>query len=180
MGILGKHYRTYAMDFWGFGESGKKRETYAVQDFVSLVDQFMELLGIRCALEVVPCEGWSRAAWFDETGLPWVMPSPNMPTLDTAIVYPGTVMMEGTNISEGRGTTRPFEIVGAPWIAPERFGDGMNRLEIPGVRGAAPHPPRELLARRGARPRREPQGRRAGRRAWRLRGVGRGDGGVRR
>ena len=56
----------------------------------------------------------------DETGLPWVMPSPNMPTLDTAIVYPGTVLFEGTMVSEGRGTTRPFELVGAPWVDAER------------------------------------------------------------
>ena len=61
------------------------------------------------------------------------MPSPNMPTPDTAIVYPGTVLLEGTNLSEGRGTTRPFELVGAPWIEAERFADAMNRLDLPGV-----------------------------------------------
>ena len=61
-------------------------------------------------------EGWRREMYFDETGLPWVMPSPNIPTLDTAIVYPGGVLFEGTNVSEGRGTTRPFELVGAPWV----------------------------------------------------------------
>ena len=66
-------------------------------------------------------------------GLPWVMPSPNMPTLDTAVVYPGTVLFEGTMLSEGRGTTRPFELVGAPWIDAERFADAMNALELPGV-----------------------------------------------
>jgi uncharacterized protein YbbC (DUF1343 family) len=60
--------------------------------------------------------GWRREAWMDETTFPWVLPSPNMPTLDTAIVYPGQVALEGTNLSEGRGTTRPFELFGAPWI----------------------------------------------------------------
>ena len=72
--------------------------------------------GIGCDLEVVACEGWRRGQYFDETGLPWVMPSPNMPTLDTAIVYPGMCLLEATNISEGRGTTRPFELLGAPFV----------------------------------------------------------------
>ena len=78
-------------------------------------------------------EGWRREMYADETGLPWVMPSPNMPTLDTAIVYPGTVLFEGTMLSEGRGTTRPFELVGAPWIDAERFAREMNALGLPGV-----------------------------------------------
>src|SRR6267378_3674734 len=78
-------------------------------------------------------EGWTRDMYADETGLPWVMPSPNMPTLDTAIVYPGTVLFEGTMLSEGRGTTRPFELVGAPWIEAERFAAQMNGLGLPGV-----------------------------------------------
>jgi uncharacterized protein YbbC (DUF1343 family) len=95
---------------------------------------FNDHFGIGAALEVVPMEGWRRDMDYDTTGLPWVLPSPNIPTLDSAIVYPGTVLFEGTNISEGRGTTRPFEIVGAPWIPAERFADVMNRLEIPGVR----------------------------------------------
>ena len=77
---------------------------------------FNEDFGIGADLEVVPMEGWRREMYHDETGLPWVMPSPNMPTLDTAVVYPGTVLFEGTNVSEGRGTTRPFELVGAPWV----------------------------------------------------------------
>ena len=72
-------------------------------------------------------EGWSREMYFDETGLPWVIPSPNMPTLDTAIVYPGAVLFEGTQLSEGRGTTRPFELLGAPWIDAERFADEPER-----------------------------------------------------
>jgi len=70
----------------------------------------------RCELTVVPMEGWRRAMLFPDTGLPWVLPSPNMPTFDTALVYPGQVLLEGTNLSEGRGTTRPFEIFGAPFL----------------------------------------------------------------
>jgi uncharacterized protein YbbC (DUF1343 family) len=89
--------------------------------------------GIGAELEVVAMEGWRREMFFDATGLPWVMPSPNMPTLDTAVVYPGSVLFEGTNVSEGRGTTRPFEIVGAPWVTAERFAEGMNRCGLPGV-----------------------------------------------
>ena len=73
-------------------------------------------MGIGCELTVVPCEGWKRRDYFDATGLPWVMPSPNMPTLDTAIVYPGMCLLEATNLSEGRGTTRPFELFGAPFV----------------------------------------------------------------
>ena len=84
-------------------------------------------------LEVVRMEGWRRGLFSDETGLPWVMPSPNMPTLDTAIVYPGTVLFEGTMLSEGRGTTRPFELLGAPWIDAERFAAEMNALGLPGA-----------------------------------------------
>ena len=75
------------------------------------------------ALEIVPLEGWSRSMFFDETGLPWVLPSPNMPTLDTAIVYPGGCVIEGTTLSEGRGTTRPFELLGAPYVDPRPLGE---------------------------------------------------------
>ena len=71
--------------------------------------------------------------WFDQTGLPWVMPSPNMPALDTATVYPGMCLLEGTNISEGRGTTRPFEIFGAPFIETEKLCRELNDLKLPGV-----------------------------------------------
>lgn len=85
-------------------------------------------------LTVVPMEGWSRSMWFDETGLPWVIPSPNMPTLDTAAVYPGLVALEGTNLSEGRGTTRPFEYFGAPWIDGHALAARLNALGLPGVR----------------------------------------------
>jgi uncharacterized protein YbbC (DUF1343 family) len=94
---------------------------------------FNEPFGLGAALEVVAMEGWTRAMYADEAGLPWVMPSPNMPTLETAIVYPGTVLFEGILISEGRGTTRPFELVGAPWIEAERFARAMNALELSGA-----------------------------------------------
>jgi uncharacterized protein YbbC (DUF1343 family) len=94
---------------------------------------FNEQFGIGASLEVVKMEGWTRRTYWDATGLPWVMPSPNIPTLDSAIVYPGTVLFEGTMVSEGRGTTRPFELVGAPWIDAERFPDAMNALALPGV-----------------------------------------------
>ena len=77
--------------------------------------------------------GWTRDMYFDATGLPWVMPSPNMPTLDTAVVYPGGVLFEGTQLSEGRGTTRPFELLGAPWIDAEPFAGRLNELKIDGA-----------------------------------------------
>lgn len=92
---------------------------------------------INVLLHVVPCEGWQRDSYFDETGLPWVLPSPNMPTLNTAIVYAGQCLLEGTNLSEGRGTTRPFELCGAPWIDPDRLA---RRLEEQAVPGAAFRP----------------------------------------
>ncbi len=95
---------------------------------------FNEACGIGADLTVGYAEGWERTQYFDDTGLPWVMPSPNMPTLDTAIVYPGAVLFEGTQLSEGRGTTRPFEFLGAPWIDAERFAADMNTLRLPGVR----------------------------------------------
>jgi len=94
---------------------------------------FNEHWGIGASLEIVRMERWRRSTYGDHTGLPWVMPSPNMPTVDTAIVFPGTVLFEGTMLSEGRGTTRPFELVGAPGINAERFADAMNSLELPGV-----------------------------------------------
>ncbi|MEZ5287478.1 MAG: DUF1343 domain-containing protein [Vicinamibacterales bacterium] len=94
---------------------------------------FNERFGIGARLEVVPLAGWSRSQYADEAGAPWVMPSPNMPTLDTAIVYPGTVLLEGTAASEGRGTTRPFELAGAPWAQAERMAARLNAEALPGV-----------------------------------------------
>ncbi|MGH3425592.1 MAG: exo-beta-N-acetylmuramidase NamZ family protein, partial [Nocardioidaceae bacterium] len=86
----------------------------------------------KAELDVVRMRGWHRRMGFDETGLPWVMPSPNMPTVDTAWVYPGTCMFEGTNESEGRGTTRPFELVGAPYVD-QHWAQELGRLELPGA-----------------------------------------------
>jgi uncharacterized protein YbbC (DUF1343 family) len=94
---------------------------------------FNERFGLGATLEVVKMEGWKRDRYADASDLPWVMPSPNMPTLETAVVYPGTVMFEGILISEGRGTTRPFELVGAPWIEAESFARRMNALGLSGV-----------------------------------------------
>ena len=82
---------------------------------------------------LIPMQNWNRKMWFDNTGLPWVMPSPNMPTLDTAIVYPGMCLLEGTNVSEGRGTARPFEIFGAPFIEPDIMVNLLNQYKIPGA-----------------------------------------------
>ena len=92
-----------------------------------------EGFGIGAKLEVVAMRGWSRGDFFDAVPLGWVPPSPNIPTLDSAIVYPGTVLFEGTNISEGRGTNRPFEIVGAPWVDAEPFADALNAAGLAGV-----------------------------------------------
>jgi uncharacterized protein YbbC (DUF1343 family) len=89
--------------------------------------------GIQCELSVVRMKGWRRSYWFDDTGLPWVQPSPNLPTLDSAVVYPGMVLLEGTHLSEGRGTTRPFELAGAPYIDSRNFAAYLNKLDLPGV-----------------------------------------------
>ncbi|MGC2062323.1 MAG: DUF1343 domain-containing protein [Thermodesulfovibrionales bacterium] len=85
-------------------------------------------------LHIIPISGWKRSKWFEETGLPWVMPSPNMPTVDTAVVYPGMCLLEGTNLSEGRGTTRPFEIFGAPFIDPFKLKSRLADFRLPGLR----------------------------------------------
>ncbi|RKZ35031.1 DUF1343 domain-containing protein [bacterium] len=92
-----------------------------------------EEFGVGADLEIVRMKNWSRDMWFDETGLFWVQPSPNMPTLDTATVYPGMCLLEGTNISEGRGTTRPFEIFGAPFIQPYNLCESLSTLQLTGV-----------------------------------------------
>lgn len=84
-------------------------------------------------LSVLPCDGWRRSQWFDQSGLPWAPPSPNMPTLSTAIVYPGGCLLEGTNLSEGRGTTRPFEAAGAPFLDGERLAELLFQKNLPGV-----------------------------------------------
>src|SRR6266480_4218314 len=94
---------------------------------------FNEEFKIDCDFECVPMAGWSRELWYDETDGPWVFPSPNIPSVDTAAVFPGTVHLEGTQMSEGRGTTKPFELVGAPYINAEEFAEALAELNLPGV-----------------------------------------------
>jgi beta-N-acetylhexosaminidase len=95
---------------------------------------FNEAFAIGCQLTVVPMEGWERRLWYDQTGLPFVPPSPNLPTLSAVTAYPGTCLIEGTSLSEGRGTTKPFEYIGAPWIDAEWLAHQLNDLGLPGVR----------------------------------------------
>ena len=90
-------------------------------------------VGIEVDLRVVPMSGWRRDMHFEQTGLPWIHPSPNMPTVDTAFVYPGGCLIEGTGLSEGRGTTRPFELVGAPWLPTGELAARLSALELPGL-----------------------------------------------
>jgi uncharacterized protein YbbC (DUF1343 family) len=98
-----------------------------------LARMFNEEFGIGCDLEVVPMRGYRREFWFNDTDAPWVIPSPNIPTPETTVVYPGTVLVEGTKISEGRGTTRPFEINGAPYADSYEVADYLNKLRLPGA-----------------------------------------------
>jgi uncharacterized protein YbbC (DUF1343 family) len=99
-----------------------------------LARYFNTVFQLKCDLTVVPMDGWMRTMWWGDTGLPWVIPSPNMPTVFAAAVYPGMCLVEGTNLSEGRGTTHPFELFGAPWLDPFKLADELNRRELPGVR----------------------------------------------
>lgn len=98
-----------------------------------LAQMFNEHFKIGCELEIIPMIGWKRAFWHDDTDAPWVLPSPNMPTLDAATVFPGAVHFEGTQVSEGRGTTKPFELIGAPYIDPDDYADRLNGLGLAGV-----------------------------------------------
>jgi uncharacterized protein YbbC (DUF1343 family) len=90
--------------------------------------------GVKADLTVVKMEGWKRTMWYDQTGLRWVKPSPSMTTLSTAVVYPGTCFIEGTNLSEGRGTDHPFEYIGAPFVDGRRWADALNSSRLRGVR----------------------------------------------
>jgi uncharacterized protein YbbC (DUF1343 family) len=98
-----------------------------------LARMFNDHFNLDAEIEVVPMDGWQRKFWHDETNAPWVLPSPNIPTLDSATVFPGTVHFEGTQISEGRGTTRPFELIGAPYIDPDDYALQLNSLGLAGV-----------------------------------------------
>lgn len=98
-----------------------------------LAKLFNEEYNIGCNLEVIKMTGWERDMYYEDTGLPWVLPSPNMPTINTTIVYSGTCIFEGTNLSEGRGTTIPFEVIGAPFIDADKLAKALNDLNLPGV-----------------------------------------------
>jgi len=98
-----------------------------------LAVMFNDYFGIGCRLEVVPMNGWQRRMLFADTGLPWVAPSPNLPTPASALVYPGQVLWEGTNLSEGRGTTQPFELFGAPFIDIAKIQAALDSRKIPGA-----------------------------------------------
>jgi len=87
----------------------------------------------KCVLNIINMTGWKRSMYYQDTSLRWVMPSPNIPHTETALLYPGMVLLEGTNISEGRGTTRPFEIIGAPWINPDKLADELSKHGMPGA-----------------------------------------------
>jgi uncharacterized protein YbbC (DUF1343 family) len=89
--------------------------------------------GVQAVLHVVGLQNWRRSQWYDETGLPWIPPSPNMTRLETAIIYPGLCLIEGTTLSEGRGTSSPFELIGAPWVDPDRVLKEIERLPHDGV-----------------------------------------------
>jgi len=98
-----------------------------------LAKLYVKAFGIECKLTVIECEGWKRTQWFDQTDLPWVMPSPNMPTLDTATVYVGGCLIEGTLVSEARGTTRPFELIGAAYVDPQELAARLTSYQLDGV-----------------------------------------------
>lgn len=101
-----------------------------IGEFAIMANSQLEL---KCDLHVIPCEGWDRKMKFPDTGRRWVMPTMGIPRFDTALLYPGTCLFEGTNLSEGRGTTCPFEIIGAPFIDAQRLADAMNEKKLPGV-----------------------------------------------
>lgn len=104
-----------------------------------LARMFNDEFGIGCDLQTIEMDGWTRELFMDETDAPWVMPSPNMPTLETAIVFPGTVHVEGTKLSEGRGLTRPFEFVGAPYIDADKYSLTLQEFNLRGVLFRACH-----------------------------------------
>ena len=104
-----------------------------------IAEYLRQRLHLDCELEVIPCQGWRRDQKYSQTGLPWVMPSPNIPTPMTALAYVGTCIFEGTNLSEGRGTTHPFELIGAPFVSANRLVEAMASHALPGVLWRAAH-----------------------------------------
>jgi uncharacterized protein YbbC (DUF1343 family) len=137
--IEGGEVESWAESFVGLG-SVPVRHGLTIGEVARLVRVGMPWGGHRfakpldCDLQVVAMRGWRRGDDFERAGLPWVLPSPNMPTVDTALVYPGLCLLEGTNVSEGRGTTRPFEILGAPFVDGNRLAEGLAAEGLPGVR----------------------------------------------
>ncbi len=123
--LLGQEYRSFVGLY-----PIPMRHGMTVGEMALFLNQEFKL---GCEVSVIAMRGWRRSMWFDRTGLPWIMPSPNLPTLDSAIVYPGAVLIEGTTISEGRGTTRPFEMIGAPCVKPAALAGKLNALALPGV-----------------------------------------------
>lgn len=108
------------------------RHSLTIGELALFYNRFMN--SERARLKIIEMDGWNRAMWQDQIGYHWIMPSPNIPTLDTAAVYPGNVLFEGTNVSEGRGTTRPFQIIGAPWLDGYRLKERVNGLNLPGAK----------------------------------------------
>ena len=98
-----------------------------------LAGLFNAEFGISCDLHVIPMSGWQRQMWWEQTGKPWVAPSPNLPTFESSNLYPGSCLFEGTNLSEGRGTTKPFQVIGAPWIIAEEWAEALNGLNLEAV-----------------------------------------------
>jgi uncharacterized protein YbbC (DUF1343 family) len=137
--IEGGEVAPWAESFVGLG-SVPVRHGLTIGEVARLVRAGMPWGGERfakpldCDLQVIAVRGWKRGDFFQATALPWVLPSPNMPTVDTALVYPGLCLLEGTNISEGRGTTRPFEIIGAPFVDGYRLAERLDTEGLPGVR----------------------------------------------
>ncbi len=124
-GIIGRYWSGTAM-------SVAVRHGLTMGEFATLVNE--EFLSPKVALKVVRMPSWRRAMPFAETGYPWVMPSPNLPTVECAFIYTGTCVFEGSNISEGRGTTKPFEFTGAPWVDGDALAKHMNAKALPGIR----------------------------------------------
>jgi uncharacterized protein YbbC (DUF1343 family) len=104
-----------------------------------LAIMFRDELGLDLDLHVVQLDGWTRDTWFDETGLAWVNPSPNMRSLTEAILYPGIGLLETTNLSVGRGTATPFELIGAPWLDAEALAETLTAMGLPGIEFAPVH-----------------------------------------
>jgi len=124
--LVGKRFRSFVGMFALPNRHGMTAGELA--QYLNETEQF------SCELSIIRCSGWRRSQYWDQTGLPFVPPSPNMPTADTALVYPGMCLSEGTNLSEGRGTCRPFEQFGAPWLDGDRLARELNQQKLPGVR----------------------------------------------